>query len=124
MYAFVVGEHGEWCKQTCFELATRVPLIISVPGVAGAPSRGKRARAFVELVDLYRTLADVLGLGAVEAGVEGTSFAPLLLTDPSFNHSRYAFSQYPRCAGGADCMMFARTEIEVIDSDIDFQPDL
>jgi hypothetical protein len=23
----------------------------------------------------------------------------------------YAFSQYPRCAGGADCMTFARSDI-------------
>jgi iduronate 2-sulfatase len=27
-HGWQLGEHGEWCKQTCFELATRVPLII------------------------------------------------------------------------------------------------
>ena len=76
-------------------------MIIRVPGAAGAVSRGKRTRPFVELVDVHKTLAAVLGLGAVEAGVEGTSFAPLLLNDPGGRHSEQAFSQYPRCARAA-----------------------
>ena len=110
---------GIWCKQTVFELATRVPLIIRVPGAAGAASRGQKTRALVELVDMYRTMADVLTLGPVESTVEGKSFAPLLQGSPSLSHSTYAFSQYPRCAvghrpvgGGAeDCMPLDRTEI-------------
>jgi len=114
-HGWQLGEHGEWCKQSNFELATRVPLIIRVPGTAGAASRGKRTRAFVELVDMYRSLADVFNLSPVEEGVEGSSFAPLLLADPTGkNHSAHAFSQYPRCAGGADCMMFARADIAVM----------
>ena len=96
-----------------------MPLIIKVPGAAGAASRGGRARGIVELVDLYRTYADIFGLGPVEPGVEGKSFAPLLLRSPSLPHSEYAFSQYPRCAldnpaedwTGQDCMTFPRTAI-------------
>ena len=96
-----------------------MPLIIKVPGAAGAASRGARARGIVELVDLYRTYADIFGLGPVEAGVEGVSFAPLLLRSPSLSHSEYAFSQYPRCALDnpaedwtvQDCMTFQRTAI-------------
>ena len=52
-----LGEHGEWCKQTAFELATRVPLMIQLPGPRGAASRGRRARALVELVDMYALFA-------------------------------------------------------------------
>ena len=31
-HGWQLGEHGEWCKQTTFELATRVPLMIKMPG--------------------------------------------------------------------------------------------
>ena len=34
-HGWQLGEHGEWCKQTTFELATRVPLMIRMPGAAG-----------------------------------------------------------------------------------------
>jgi hypothetical protein len=27
-----LGEHGEWCKHTNFELAARAPMMIHVPG--------------------------------------------------------------------------------------------
>ena len=55
---------------------------------------------------MYKTIAELLNLGAVEAGVMGSSFAPLVTVDPSASHAMYAFSQYPRCPAGADCMMF------------------
>jgi len=58
-----------------------------------APSRGKTAPAIVELVDMYKTIAELLDLGAVEAGVMGSSFAPLVTVDPSASHAVYAFSQ-------------------------------
>ena len=73
------------CKQTLFELATRVPLLIRVPGSAASASRGKTARALIELVDMYKTLADLFGL-RTETGVEGRSFGPLL-RDPQTSHS-------------------------------------
>ncbi len=93
-YALIViaaqlGEHGEWCKQTLFELATRVPLMIRVPGDVASASRGKTARALVELVDMYKTLADLFGLHT-ETGVEGRSFAPLF-SNPEMSHSVRTF---------------------------------
>lgn len=47
-------------------------------------------------VDVYRTVVDLLALprSDVEPGVQGRSFAPLVLQDPSLAHSQHAFSQY------------------------------
>ncbi|MBI4583300.1 MAG: sulfatase-like hydrolase/transferase [Planctomycetes bacterium] len=67
-------EHAHWGKLTNFDIAGRVPLIISVPGQATA---GARTDALVELVDLYPTLCERTGLPLPE-GLEGRSVAPLL----------------------------------------------
>ena len=75
-----------------FELATRVPLMIRVPGDVASASRGKTTRALVELVDMYKTLADLFGL-RTETGVEGRSFAPLL-SNPEMAHSVRAFNNH------------------------------
>lgn len=32
-HGWQLGEHGEWCKHTNFELATRAPMMIHVPGL-------------------------------------------------------------------------------------------
>lgn len=92
------------CKQTLFELATRVPLLIRVPGSAASASRGKTARALVELVDMYKTLADLFGL-RTETGVEGRSFAPLL-RNPETSHSvRVLSSRYYDCSSARSMMV-------------------
>jgi iduronate 2-sulfatase len=69
-----LGEHGIFGKQTNFEIATRSPLIVSVPEMA-AP--GKPAGGLVETVDIYPTLTDLCGLTA-PADLAGTSLTPLL----------------------------------------------
>ena len=94
-HGFHLGEQGLWTKANNYELATRVPLILSVPGQKGP---GAEPRALVELVDLYPTLVEVCGLKEPE-GMEGTSFAPLL-ENPDRPWKTAVFSQYPRARSG------------------------
>ena len=109
-HGWQLGEHGEWCKHTNFELATRVPLLLSVPGRPAATTD-----ALVELVDLYPTVVDVAEAGpvpplcpkvssAVPLCVEGVSFAPLL-SAPRGAWKSAAFSQYPRMAPSGNTYM-------------------
>lgn len=90
-HGFQLGEHGMWCKSTNYELSTRVPLIVAVPGQASA---GRKTDAFVELVDVYPSLVEACALPLPDH-LEGTSFRPLL-EDPQRPWKKAAFSQYPR----------------------------
>jgi arylsulfatase A-like enzyme len=90
-----LGEHGHWAKNTNFEVATRVPLIISVPGQS---LTGKLSNALVELVDIYPTLCDLCSI-PIPDGLEGCSFKPLL-KNPNKVWKNAAFSQHPRTIPG------------------------
>jgi len=92
-HGYHLGERGQWMKQSLFERSARNPLIVTGPGV----SRGVSSRT-VELVDLYPTLADLVGL-AVPSGLHGRSLKPLL-QDPKARWDRPAFTQVRR--GGAN----------------------
>ena len=94
-HGFHLGEQGLWAKANNYELSTRVPLILSVPG---QKKLGKASEALVELVDLYPTLVEACGLGMPQ-GLEGTSFRPLL-DEPGRSWKTAAFSQYPRAFEG------------------------
>ena len=91
-HGWKLGDYGDWCKHTNFELDTHVPLIYSGPGVP----RGKRSKALVEYVDIFPTLADGCGLPVPE--VEGISSLPLF-ENPDRSWKKAAFSQYPRNGG-------------------------
>jgi arylsulfatase A-like enzyme len=99
-HGWQLGEHGYWCKHTNYEVATRAPLVVAAPGMKAA---GKKTDALVEFVDIYPSLAERCGLPA-PAGVEGTSFVPLL-DDPARPWKRGAISQYPRGVPGQGRVM-------------------
>lgn len=88
-HGWKLGEYGDWCKHTNFELDTHVPFIYSGEGIP----RGKRTKALVEYVDIFPTLADYCGLPPVKS--EGLSSVPLF-ADPAREWKKAAFSQYPR----------------------------
>ena len=71
-HGWQLGEHNEWCKQTLFDVTLHIPFIIRAPNRRFGRS-GRHTSGMAELVDLYRTLADLAGLPPPAAGVDGTS---------------------------------------------------
>lgn len=72
-HGYHVGEKGRFAKQSLWERSSRVPLVIAGPGLPAAQVRDQP----VELLDLYPTLLDLLGLPANRDN-EGQSLKPLL----------------------------------------------
>jgi len=73
-HGYHLGEQDMWGKLTPYELAARVPLIISAPG---RKAIGSKSDALVELVDMYPSLCELCRL-PLPTHLEGTSFVPLL----------------------------------------------
>ena len=71
-HGYHLGEHGFWQKHNYHEDVTRVPLIISAPGIPPG-----RTRSLVELVDIFPTLTDLTHI-QTPPGVQGKSLVPLL----------------------------------------------
>ncbi len=74
-HGYHLGEMGKWSKHdSLFDIGTRVPLLISAPGLKG---NGKASPRVVETLDIYPTLAALCGLKAPE-GLQGRDVRPLL----------------------------------------------
>lgn len=71
----MLGERGMWYKQTFFESAARVPLIMSGPGIG----KGHRVRRNVSLVDLMPTVLAFADDGNVNVNtpLDGADLTPL-----------------------------------------------
>ncbi len=67
-----VGSHGLLGKQNLYEHSTKAPLIFAGPGIA----RG-RGDALVYLLDIYPTVADLIG-AAAPLDIDGVSFKPVV----------------------------------------------
>jgi choline-sulfatase len=103
-HGFFMGEKERWAKQSLWERATRVPMIVSVPGGA----KGKCDRP-AELLNIYPTLIDLCGV-AKRNDLEGRSIRsllanpkaawdqPAIITFGQNNHAirseRYRYIQY------------------------------
>lgn len=96
-HGFHLGEEHDWGKHTDFEVGTRVPLIIRVPGKAGNHSTA----ALAELVDLYPTIVQLAGLPMPTLNqrggypMEGDSLVGFI-NSPSTASRRGAFSEWNR----------------------------
>jgi iduronate 2-sulfatase len=88
-----LGDMGVWGKATNYEIAARVPLMISTPKMK---ARGKKTEALVELVDIFPTLCELADVPRSKH-LEGHSFVPLL-DAPDCAWKKAAFSQYPNPA--------------------------
>lgn len=109
-HGWQLGEHGEWCKQTNFELATHAPMMINIPGMT---NHGIVAGELVEFVDLFPTLVEAAGLKQlplcpedstnVSLCREGMSLFPLI-TRQKGSWKNATFSQYPRMVNGTSVM--------------------
>lgn len=93
-HGWKLGEYGDWCKHTNFELDTRAALIVSVPQMK---AKGNKTDALVEFVDIYPSLCKLAGL-PLPKHLQGTSFTSLL-KDPTLKGKAVALSQYPRAGG-------------------------
>lgn len=89
-HGWKLSEYGAWTKHTNFEIDTHAPLILRAPGFTG----GERRHQLVEFVDIYPSLAELVGLKAPDS-VEGVSFVPLL-GEAKKQWKSATFSQYPR----------------------------
>ncbi len=103
-HGYQLGEHNMWCKNTNFEIATQVPLIIRAPGY----DTGRTTDGLVELVDLFPTIVELAGLDQIDLCQEdtaqtttlcreGSSLVPLLKDSTESQWTKSAiFHQYPR----------------------------
>ena len=71
-HGYKLGDLDDWGKSTHFELDTRVPLMLQIPGKEAA-----RSSSLTELVDLYPTLIEATGTGEIPDHLNGKSLMPL-----------------------------------------------
>lgn len=92
-HGYHLGEHGFWQKGNLHEEVVRVPLLMRVPGQQPA-----RTSSLVELIDIYPTCTEILGL-PTPASLQGESLLPLL-RNPRATIRSSALSIHNRHGGG------------------------
>lgn len=93
-HGYHLGDHFLWGKVTLFDIGTRVPFLVHVPGIT---TPGSRSEAMVELIDVFPTLAELAGLDA-PPHLQGHSLVPIL-RDPAARGPRpFAYTVVSRGA--------------------------
>ena len=91
-HGYHLGDHTLWCKHSNFEQATRIPLIFAAPNMA----KGIKSNHPVELVDVFPTLFDLVGVSNTPQ-TQGKSLVPLMDNDSKTTVKRdFALSQFDR----------------------------
>jgi choline-sulfatase len=106
----MLGERGMWYKQAFFEGSTRVPLLISGPGIG----KDRAIGSVVSLIDLFPTLLDLATDGRspqVAGAIDGNSLAPLIHGD-SKNWSDMAICEYSDMGVCAPCRMIRKESLK------------
>ena len=85
-HGWKLGEYGDWCKHTNFELDVRVPVIITYEKLR----KNIRIKDNIELIDIFPTLSEMSGISIPD--VDGKSLLPLM--NGKDNSKRIALSQY------------------------------
>lgn len=68
-----LGEKKHWCKGAIWEQTTRIPFIVTGPGI----KPGSKNKTPVSLIDVYPTLIDLAGL-KIPNHLDGLAITPLL----------------------------------------------
>jgi arylsulfatase A-like enzyme len=87
-HGFSLSEHNRWSKHNLFKVENQVPLFIRVPGL----SNSGKSDSFVELIDLYPTICDLLGLEKPDQ-LEGMSIVENI-KNPTLISKTNAYSRY------------------------------
>ena len=103
-HGYKLGEYRGWGKMTNYEIDTRVPLIISSPGMK-LPAAGRKTGQLAELLDLFPTLCEMAGIDVPDF-VDGKSLVPVL-NDSSATVHQAAVSQYYRRQNGEEFMGYS-----------------
>lgn len=91
-HGYHLGEHFLWGKVTLFDIGTRVPFIVRVPGMT---QPGSRSSEMVELVDVFPTLAELADLEP-PPHLQGVSLVPQLESIEKVNEDKYAYTVVSR----------------------------
>ncbi|TAL88359.1 MAG: choline-sulfatase [Candidimonas sp.] len=107
----MLGERGMWYKQTFFESASRVPLIISGPGIR----KGHRVDRNVSLVDLMPTILSLANDGKVDVDtpLDGSDLADLACGG-TVEGSDLIVSEYSDMGVCAPCRMIREGDFKYI----------
>ena len=87
-HGFSLSDHNRWSKHNLFKVENHVPLFVRVPGL----SNSGKSDSFVELIDLYPTICDLLGFEKPDQ-LEGRSLVENI-KDPNLISRTNAFSRY------------------------------